>query len=298
VSLTRPLGPPPNEQPGDIGGSQLGGGIMDQRWTDFFNLDSGCMINGMATSCSSAMGIVSSGAGVIGPANTTRWDPDANNGAGGYQFFHAYADGTEGWGAMSGIPGVTASGAPRRTDPPKLKPFDPNRPYDPNIEQPIHLNTSADYWFGSDWEFQRSKRLIPCPPTGQELAANPIVKRDLKNAFKLSKEGKIERGGWIYWNKTTGKVFTILKDPPTDDPLHPNLSDSYLKVFLNNPPSAKKGLAIVGDFHTHLETGGPDDYDEGLEQQRKVPGIIIDAERTWVYGPKRGMWYQDVKGCN
>ncbi|HXT63141.1 MAG TPA: hypothetical protein VN696_08905 [Pyrinomonadaceae bacterium] len=147
VSLTRPLGPPPNEQPGDIGGSQLGGGIMDQRWSDFFNLDSGCMINGMAASCSTAMGIVSSGAGVIGPANTTHWDPDANNGAGGYQFFHAYADGTEGWGPLSGISGVTAPMPPRRSDPPMLKPRDPNRPFDPNLE--IHLNASADYLFSS-----------------------------------------------------------------------------------------------------------------------------------------------------
>jgi hypothetical protein len=66
VSLNAPESSPPNEGDGDIGANHLGG-IMDARWSDFFNISGGCTIDGMAASCGTAMGAVNSGAAVIVP---------------------------------------------------------------------------------------------------------------------------------------------------------------------------------------------------------------------------------------
>ena len=172
------------------------------------------------------------------------------------------------------------TGGPPEFNSPVMRSVDPFRPQ----------NT------GEDYEFAHSR--VRCPPTGNQLAKNPVVKKGLQKALDLSKSSGVERGGWIYWNKKTGSIFTIIKDPPTRDPLQPERSDSYLKVFLGYRASPAKGWAIVGDFHTHPEAGGPDDWDIGLEFQRKVPGIVIDPDRTWVYGPNRGIWFTDLpSGC-
>jgi len=103
VAVTAPADPPPTEGEGDIGAGHFAG-ILDARWSDMFNLDGGCMIDGVASSCGLAMGIVNAGAAVIGPAQTTRWNSRLNNGQGGYQFFHAWANGTQGWSAFGWVP--------------------------------------------------------------------------------------------------------------------------------------------------------------------------------------------------
>ena len=54
VSLNAPSSAPPNEGDGDIGAGHLGG-IMDARWSDMFNLSSGCTVNGSSTTCSDAI---------------------------------------------------------------------------------------------------------------------------------------------------------------------------------------------------------------------------------------------------
>src|SRR5438132_2171293 len=104
IGLTAPVPPDTGGGDGDIGTSHFGG-LMDARWSDFFNISGGCMIDGVASSCGLAMSVVHAGAGVIGPANTTRWNPNLNNGQGGYQFFHAWADGTQGWSPLGWVPG-------------------------------------------------------------------------------------------------------------------------------------------------------------------------------------------------
>jgi len=147
VGLSGPVAPDTGGGDGDVGANHLGG-IMDARWSDFFNISAGCKLDGVATSCGLAMSVVNSGAGVIGPENTTRWNSDPNKGAIGYQFFSAFADGKQGWGAVSGIPGINAP-IPRPVMPPTLKPYNdprhPYRPFDPNFEQ--RINTSSDYFF-------------------------------------------------------------------------------------------------------------------------------------------------------
>ena len=123
LSLTAPEDPPPSEGNGDIGAGHFGG-IMDARWSDFFNISGGCMIDGMAASCGLAMSAVNAGAAVIGPENTTRWNPNLNNGQGGYQFFHAWADGTQGWSPFNWVPGLSGSAA-GSSGPPSLKNVSP-----------------------------------------------------------------------------------------------------------------------------------------------------------------------------
>jgi YD repeat-containing protein len=95
ISLTAPESSPPNEGDGDVGAGHLGG-IMDARWSDFFNLDGGCMIDGVASSCGLAMGALNSGAAAQCPDNDcslrgiydnflnqfvgiAHWDPNAQD---------------------------------------------------------------------------------------------------------------------------------------------------------------------------------------------------------------------------
>jgi len=55
-----------------------------------------CMIDSMPADCSTAGMFLSSGAGVLGPLNTTRWNPNASGGQGQFEFFHVTAN-SSGW---------------------------------------------------------------------------------------------------------------------------------------------------------------------------------------------------------
>ena len=56
LRITAPPSPPPSEGDGDIGAGHIGG-IMDARWSDFFNTSSGCSAPGVAASCSGSMSL-------------------------------------------------------------------------------------------------------------------------------------------------------------------------------------------------------------------------------------------------
>jgi YD repeat-containing protein len=62
LSLSAPPDPPPSEGAGDVGVGHFGG-IMDQRWSDFFNLESGFTVNGFSISSSEAMFYLNFGTG-------------------------------------------------------------------------------------------------------------------------------------------------------------------------------------------------------------------------------------------
>jgi len=66
LTVFAPEEPPPGEGAGDIGATHIAG-LISQRWSDFFNLDGGCLLDGTATSCNLAMGAVNSGAATIQP---------------------------------------------------------------------------------------------------------------------------------------------------------------------------------------------------------------------------------------
>jgi RHS repeat-associated protein len=59
-----------------------------------------CYIDGMSSNCSTAFGLLGSGAAVVGPANSTRWNPNLNEGRGGFEYFYAFANGRAGWMTM------------------------------------------------------------------------------------------------------------------------------------------------------------------------------------------------------
>jgi hypothetical protein len=78
-------------------------GLMYPRNGDPTDLSGGCMIDGGVAPCSSAMSQVNGGAGVAtDPYETpsTRWNPSLNSGQGGFEIFHAFADGYVGYGPI------------------------------------------------------------------------------------------------------------------------------------------------------------------------------------------------------
>jgi hypothetical protein len=112
-------------------------------------------------------------AAVIGPENTTRWNPNLNNGQGGFQFFHAWADGTQGWSPFGWVPGGSSSGS-NSGGPPTLK--DETSPeakarhhelrqmYGPSGfgDEDVDLRSSSDYLFVSfvDTRDEICRRLV------------------------------------------------------------------------------------------------------------------------------------------
>lgn len=62
LSLTQPEAPPPPEGEGDIGAGHFGG-LLDARWSDFFNLESGFYVDGHSEPASIAMFYVNFGTG-------------------------------------------------------------------------------------------------------------------------------------------------------------------------------------------------------------------------------------------
>ena len=105
------------------------------------------------------------------------------------------------------------------------------------------------------------------------------------------------------WNRATGRITTLIKDPATSPPLPRDYpyTDTYYRVFLNNPPGMPRGTLIVGEFHVHVEPLGPSgDLDNWAADANKVPGVHIDsAGRMSTYGNyKRGVWNSDLPaGC-
>jgi len=70
LTLSAPPDPPPSEGPGDVGVGHFGG-IMDKRWSDFFNLESGFTVNGFSISSSEAMFYLNFGTGNKGTSSVS-----------------------------------------------------------------------------------------------------------------------------------------------------------------------------------------------------------------------------------
>jgi hypothetical protein len=126
------------------------------------------------------------------------------------------------------------------------------------------------------------------------------VKRGLNEALRRGIERILEHGGWVFWNKATGRLFTIIKEP-TVDPLNVSgVADRWDRVYLTNPPTPPAGWSIIATFHTHLENVGSHSFDIAVDNARKVPGLIITPNgKIEPYGDyKRGIWFKDLPtGC-
>lgn len=117
--------------------------------------------------------------------------------------------------------------------------------------------------------------------------------------MKSAQSRRVEHGGWVYWNKKTGRIVTLIKEP-TIDPLNPRTSDTRSQVFLNNPSPPPKGWEIVATFHTHDEDVNEDEFDIAVENSRKIPGMVrMPNGRISPYGAyDRGIWKRDLpKRC-
>jgi hypothetical protein len=153
------------------------------------------------------------------------------------------------------------------------------------------------------YEFAHT-RPSPCPPTGEQLAANKTIRDAIHETSKKADEFRdthgywIEHGGWIYANLKTGKVATNIKDPSTSPPFakdYPYL-DGAVKVYLNDPPPPPKGWEIVGKFHVHPDDDWNPETDGAAADQNKVPGLVGTPNGTIYVGGKykRGIWNSDL----
>ena len=125
-------------------------------------------------------------------------------------------------------------------------------------------------------------------PTVPDLTSDPLVDAELKRAWAESNPGapevpsgqagsiKQEQGGWIVWNKNTGKVQVVRVLPGTRD---------GLGTIAGTRPSETGGDEVVGWFHTHPNTAkegytaDPSPGDKGFQRAyAKAPGIIETHE--------------------
>src|SRR5262249_17123918 len=127
-------------------------------------------------------------------------------------------------------------------------------------------------------------RVYTSAPTAAQLASDPLVSHDLKQAFQDSRPNapdvqrgtpgsvKQEQGGWIVWDKNTGKVSTVRVPAGTRD---------GLATIAGTRPADTKDQQVVGWFHTHPNKAsegygsGPSPADVGFQRAyAKCPGII------------------------
>jgi RHS repeat-associated protein len=144
----------------------------------------------------------------------------------------------------------------------------------------------------------------PCPPTGDELAANKVVKDAIHETSKKADEFRdtwgywIEHGGWIFWNPKTRKIATYMKRPATSPPFakdYPYL-DTAVGVYLDYPPPNPAGWLLVGKFHVHVEDSWNPETDGAAANRNKVPGLVGTPNGTIYVGGsyKRGLWNSDL----
>ena len=132
-------------------------------------------------------------------------------------------------------------------------------------------------------------------PTLAQVISDPHVDAELKRAWndsnpnvpdvKRGKPGstKKEQGGWVVWNKKTGKLEVIRVGAGTRD---------GLGTIVGTRPADTKDREVVAWFHTHPNKAsedygsGPSPGDIGWQKQEaKVPGIIEthDGRKTIPY---------------
>lgn len=303
LGLDAGLAPPfePEEPPGGLGGEAPD--IMFPRFGDIMNGSTGCMIDGAMASCDLAMSVRDSGAGVEGPLSTTRWNPNINNGLGGYEFFHAYADGFEGWIPQGQVYyGHGEFGAPRKHDgPPVLLPPG-SLPRSPNANEVVSDNEGVGTLEPSTSSSQQTPKGFPCPPDVPTIfESGRAVTSVLDATWELARKTNREEGGWIYMNKK-GMLKAIPKERDRE-------GDKQTVIDLKKPPEME-GWIVVATFHTHDYNSDPSETvpgfamgDTDISHIQKVPGIILGGTNSGTmaftgYGPKRGYWKSDLpKRC-
>ena len=144
--------------------------------------------------------------------------------------------------------------------------------------------------WSSDFDPQNHDSGIWCPPTGKQLASDPVVLTAIEQAWNDSNydtPSRHEEAGWIYMNTDTAEL-SVIRAP----------SGGRASASLLNPP-AVQGSILVGDFHTHPNRTGsrapnggtwdwkPDLIDKFHNTRAGVPGIVRSDHGVTPYGPKR-----------
>jgi YD repeat-containing protein len=302
VPLTEPITAPPNEGEGDLNFGRFAA-LMDARWSDFRNLAAGCGV--AAAGCTGHVNGRTLEGAMLAAFGARRYDlPGQGNESarGEERYERQLSDGFDNefqrfeGATITYNNGVVANNATLTLD--EYHKWETG--YLPDSGT-VDLETNTVTVYGGaqyliSQQTERSKSYTgPCPPTKQQLAANPIVIKKLDEAFKRSLDRGVEHGGWIYWNKNSGKIVPYIKEP-TIARLNPDITDKYDAVFLNSPGTPPKGWFIVATFHTHPEEVNEDPQDIAVDNSRKIPGMVrMPSGRISTYGAyDRGIWDQDL----
>ena len=287
ISLTAPPDPPPSEGEGDIGAGHIGG-IMDARWTDFFNVSSGCSAAGVAASCSGSMAQTNMDAEMRAFFGYRSYDLPGNSNElarGEERYLSILGGATMGTGTdpefghpWSTVTLIFESGAVRTLQNPTLDQLsraesgylpgsgtsDENT-HDISTPSIVNIFGGAEYFVSPK---NTSTQKQPCP-TGVALSNNATVKLALDQAFKDSQYGDAqnahEEGGYI-WGDKNGNI--LIARVPAGNKASTGQMRLPAPLSTETPNAPAFGFTLVGWFHTHP-------YDHG----QSVPGML-----DYVYG--------------
>lgn len=142
--------------------------------------------------------------------------------------------------------------------------------------------------------------VITCPWRDDPIMDSPVVRRQLRDQFRVSDSTQLERGGGIYRDESGGYYVDYRSGP---------IAPTQCQFFVATITQA--GYTLVGIWHTHpakntvltncptrppgSRTGvGPSRPD--FDAQRKfnpLPAYIIDRDEIWRIqnAPSRPWWY-------
>jgi hypothetical protein len=268
-----------------------------------FDSAGGYTLNGMPTDFGTISRLFQSGSAAMCPNNNCGPRRVIYQGRSTWAPFHAYADGYQGFVPIGARYIGKGNFSPLKPGPPGLGNYsngDTNFSLLNGATDEAQLGLTTDSFFGDPQTTTTPTPYTgPCPPTKEQLATNPVVKKTLDEAMEGSQSRRVEHGGWIFWNRTSGRIATYIK-VPTIARLNPDITDRYDRIFLNNPPPPPNGWHIVGTFHTHPENVNEDPQDIAVEDSRKIPGMIrMPNGGISPYGAyNRGIWGRDLpKRC-
>jgi len=122
-------------------------------------------------------------------------------------------------------------------------------------------------------------------PTGEELAASPLVREAIEAAWTDSLPAdpsrRHEEGGWIYLNLATGELS-----------VRRAAIGARAAINLSRPPELA-GCVVVGKFHTHPNptadgwNPGPSQSDIRADGIHGVPDLIRADNDLYYSGPTK-----------
>lgn len=158
----------------------------------------------------------------------------------------------------------------------------------------------------------RKPKKYPCPPNindiinGRGWFPSNVFQDVIKKVLAHQKANNKEAGGWILLSPDGQKVTFRIKDSSEPKPeweFDPGYrkwfrgrGDNAIQIMLDRPEDyagdlLNKGWLVVGDLHSHPDTGNTvDQADLNRSTERQVPGVIIDLNgNAFPYGVLKGI---------